>query len=55
MLLWVRARPLDAFWANYENGGDWSTDDGLCPMLTMVAENVHPGGFGPIQDTWQDE
>lgn len=50
VLLWVRARPLVAFWANYENGGDWSTDDGLRPMPSMFAELVHPRGSGPIHD-----
>ena len=55
VLLWGRARPLVAFWANYEDGDDWSTDDGLRPEPTMFAEIVHPCGSGPIHNVWQDE
>ena len=55
VLLWVRARPLVAFWARYEDGDDWSTDDGLRPNPTLFAEVAHPHGDGPIYDIWQDE
>lgn len=55
VLLWVRERPLVAFWAQYEDGGDWSTDDGLRPAPTLFAELFHPRGSGPIHDIWQDE
>ena len=54
VLLWVDSRPLVAFWADYDDGGDWSTDDGLRPAPTMFAELAHPSGDGPIYDVWQD-
>ena len=54
VLLWVRDRPLVAFWAQYDDGGDWSTDNGLRPTPTVFTELVDPTGVGPIYDAWQD-
>ena len=55
VLLWTHGRPLVAFWAEYEEGGDWSTDDGNRPVPTLYAELEHPINRGPIYDVWQDK
>ena len=55
VLLWVHCRPLVAFWADYEEGEDWSTDDGLRPAPTLFAELAGPNGAGPIYDLCPDD